>query len=232
MIVILKNTKRPRFPPVALAHESGLLAFGGLLTREWLLEAYRRGIFPWYSDDGPIMWWSPDPRCILCLDDLKISQSMRRILKKKDFEVTFDRNFEGVMRACREVDGRAEDGTWITEEMIEAYCDLHRGGYAHSVEVWRSGKLAGGLYGVSIGRFFSGESMFSFASNASKIALAYLVERLKGWGFTFIDSQVPSDHLKSLGAKEIPRRQYLRELAAALDHDTILGNWGGAVFFK
>ena len=213
------------FPPPDYADPSGLLAVGGDLSNERLLEAYRVGIFPWYSDDQPILWWSPDPRLVLDLKDFKISRSLRKTLKKGVFQVTFDRAFEEVIQACAVVQRAAQNGTWITEEMREAYINLHGLGYAHSVESWFGGKLAGGLYGVSLGKSFFGESMFHLKTDASKVALATLVEKLKSWDFHFIDSQMTTEHMVRLGAKELPRRIFLKRLQSALRHPTRRGRW-------
>ena len=204
---------------------AGLLAVGGDLSKERLLEAYRLGIFPWYSDDQPILWWSPDPRLVLDLKDFKISRSLSKTLKKGVFQVTFDHAFEEVIQACAVVPRAAQNGTWITEEMQEAYINLHGLGYAHSVESWFGGKLAGGLYGVSLGKAFFGESMFHLKTDASKVALATLVEKLKSWDFHFIDSQMTTEHMVRLGAKELPRRIFLKRLQSALRHPTRRGRW-------
>jgi leucyl/phenylalanyl-tRNA--protein transferase len=213
------------FPPPEYADPSGLLAVGGDLSAERLLEAYRIGIFPWYSDDQPILWWSPDPRFVLELNDFKLSRSLSRTIKKGIFSVTFDHAFEAVIRACATVPREGQAGTWITAEMQEAYINLHRLGFAHSVECWFEGELAGGLYGVSLGRAFFGESMFHHKSDASKVALAILVERLKSWQFDFIDAQMATEHMIGLGGKEIPRRIYLKRLKSALRHSTKRWNW-------
>jgi leucyl/phenylalanyl-tRNA---protein transferase len=222
---IFRLVEEPIFPPPDYADPSGLLAVGGDLTSERLLEAYRLGIFPWYSDDQPILWWSPDPRLILDLEDFKVSRSLRKTLKKAVFQVTFDRAFEDVIRACSSIPREGQSGTWITEEMQEAYIGLHGLGYAHSVESWFEGKLAGGLYGVSLGKAFFGESMFHLTTDASKVALATLVEKLKSWHFDFIDSQMTTEHMLSLGAKELPRRIFLKRLQSALRHPTKRGRW-------
>jgi leucyl/phenylalanyl-tRNA--protein transferase len=190
-----------------------------------LLEAYRLGIFPWYSDDQPILWWSPDPRLTLDLKDFKISRSLGKTLRKGLFNVTFDHAFEEVIRACASVPREAQNGTWITQEMQEAYINLHGLGYAHSVESWLGAKLAGGLYGVSLGKAFFGESMFHLKSDASKVALATLVAKLKSWDFHFIDSQMTTDHMLNLGAKELSRRVFLKRLQSALRHPTKRGRW-------
>ena len=222
---IFRLVDEPIFPPPDYADPSGLLAVGGDLSKERLLEAYRLGIFPWYSDDQPILWWSPDPRLVLDLKDFKISLSLRKTLKKGVFQVTFDHAFEEVIQACAVVPRAAQNGTWITEEMQEAYINLHGLGYAHSVESWFGGKLAGGLYGVSLGKSFFGESMFHLKTDASKVALATLVEKLKSWDFHFIDSQMTTEHMVRLGAKELPRRIFLKRLQSALRHPTRRGRW-------
>jgi leucyl/phenylalanyl-tRNA--protein transferase len=213
------------FPAPEDADASGLLAVGGDLSSERLLEAYRLGIFPWFSGDEPILWWSPDPRLVLDLNDFKISRSLRKTIKKNIFRVTFDRAFSEVMRACASVPRDGQRGTWITKEMQKAYAELHKLGYAHSVEVWISDELAGGLYGVSLGRAFFGESMFHRKADASKVALAALVARLKAWNFHFIDAQMTTAHLLSLGAKELPRRIFLRRLRQALRGSSKTGKW-------
>jgi len=222
---IFRLVEDPVFPPPNYADPSGLLAVGGDLSSERLLEAYRAGIFPWYSDDQPILWWSPDPRLVLELDDFKTSRSLRKMLKKGIFEVTFDRAFEEVIRACASVPRGGQSGTWITDEMREAYIHLHGLGYAHSVESWFGGKLAGGLYGVSLGKAFFGESMFHLKSDASKVALATLVNKLSSWDFHFIDAQMTTEHMLNLGAKELSRRIFLKRLQSALRHPTKRGRW-------
>ena len=222
---IFRLVDEPIFPPPDYADPSGLLAVGGDLSKERLLEAYRLGIFPWYSDDQPILWWSPDPRLVLDLKDFKISRSLRKTLKKAIFQVTFDHAFEQVIQACAVVPRAAQNGTWITEEMQEAYINLHGLGYAHSVESWLGGELVGGLYGVSLGKAFFGESMFHLKTDASKVALATLVEKLKSWDFHFIDSQMTTEHMIRLGAKELPRRIFLKRLQLALRHPTKRGRW-------
>ncbi|MFZ4440441.1 MAG: leucyl/phenylalanyl-tRNA--protein transferase [Syntrophales bacterium] len=213
------------FPPVGQAIESGLLAVGGDLSPERLLAAYREGIFPWYSDGDPILWWSPDPRFILFPDELRVSRSMRQFLKKGFVRITFDLAFGEVIAAC----GRprpGQDGTWITTEMREAYSRLHELGFAHSVEVWQEQELVGGLYGVSLGHAFFGESMFSAIPNTSKAALITLVLHLKKLDFDLIDCQVETDHLAGLGARPIPRHDFCALLKQSLCHETLRGNWG------
>ena len=204
------------FPPLsrALAEPNGLLAAGGELSAERLINAYSNGIFPWYSDDQPLLWWSPDPRMVLVPREVKISRSLGKRLRKRgkqDFEIRVDSAFESVMRACAAPrDGQS--GTWITDDMVAAYSELHRRGLAHSVETWINGELAGGLYGVALGRMFYGESMFTRATDASKIALAHLATQLARWQFGLIDCQMQTAHLASMGAREIPRADFVRQL--------------------
>ncbi len=203
------------FPDVnlALREPDGLLAVGGDLTPERILAGYRRGIFPWYSDDQPILWWSPDPRSVLFPARFKVSKSLRKTLRRKRFRVTMDQAFEEVIRACA-APRRGSSGTWITREMAAAYTVLHHMGHAHSVECWLDGQLAGGIYGVAIGRIFFGESMFSRESDASKVAFAFLARQLSAWNFALIDCQVHSTHLVSLGAQQMPRAEFIRQLNA------------------
>lgn len=214
------------FPSPENAEPDGLLAVGGDLSSERLLLAYQMGIFPWYSERQPILWWSPDPRMILEPSEFHLSRRLRQTLKKALFKVTFDRAFANVIRACASVQRRDQHGTWITPEMQQAYIRLHKQGYAHSVESWFEGELVGGVYGVSLGRCFFGESMFFFRTDASKVALAALVERLKAWDFSMLDAQMITRHLLSLGAKEIPRRVFLKRLREAIRFPTKRGNWG------
>lgn len=196
------------FPDVNLA-EDGLLAIGGDLSMERLLLAYKSGIFPWYSEDEPILWWSPNPRFVLFPNELKVSKSMSQLLKRNIFKVTFNQCFEEVMRVCGEVPREGQDGTWINEDMVRAYVELHKNGYAHSVEVWEDDKLVGGLYGVLLGKVFFGESMFYKVSNASKYGFIVFVEKLKSLGIELIDCQVPTPHLASLGAQNIEREDFI-----------------------
>lgn len=213
------------FPPPENADPSGLLAVGGDLSPERLLEAYRVGVFPWFTDDQPILWWSPDPRLVLEIAEFRVSRSLRRTIAKETFRVTFDQAFEDVIRACASVRREGQAGTWITREMERAYIRLYELGFAHSVESWHGDELAGGLYGVSLGRAFFGESMFHHKTDASKVALAGLVEKLRSWEFDFIDAQMPTEHLLRLGAKEIPRRVFLKRLRAALRYPTRRWKW-------
>jgi leucyl/phenylalanyl-tRNA--protein transferase len=188
----------------------GLLAIGGDLSETRLLNAYRAGIFPWFSDNQPLLWWSPDPRTLLFPDRLHVSRSLRKTLRRQLFHVTFDTAFEQVIQHCARIPRAGQDGTWITTGMIDAYCKLHRHGHAHSVEVWHGDELAGGLYGVAIGAAFYGESMFSRRRDASKIALVKLIDKLAAAGFLFLDCQVVTDHLMSLGAETVDRSAFLR----------------------
>ena len=207
-----------RFPPAEHASREGLLAVGGDLQPGRLLEAYRCGIFPWYNEGQPILWWSPDPRAVLLPPALKISRSLRRTLRSGKFRVTIDTRFDDVIRACAGPRrGNADGGTWITNAMRDAYIQLHRLGYAHSFESWDDNELVGGLYGVALGGAFFGESMFSRASDASKVALVYSVRQLQRWGYTLIDCQLPSPHLARMGAQPIARKDYLALLRAALN---------------
>jgi leucyl/phenylalanyl-tRNA--protein transferase len=224
MIPLLHNLS---FPAVtqALRSPNGLLAAGGNAR---LLEAYRHGIFPWFSEGEPILWWSPDPRMVLFPNEFKVSHSLRKTLRNDHHEVRFDSapstglrtGFEQVMRACA-APREGASGTWIHEEMIAAYCELHRLGYAHSVETWKNGELVGGLYGVALGRMFYGESMFSRKTDASKIALAHLAAQLARWNFGMIDCQMNTPHLASLGAREIPRKEFIARLQDLINCDPI-----------
>lgn len=199
------------FPDVSLAltEPDGLLAIGGDLKPQRLLAAYRQGIFPWYNEGQPILWWAPNPRAVLFPERLKVSRSLRKTLRNKHFTVTLDKAFDDVIHACSQPrEYEAQPGTWITHEMKQAYQQLHKQGTAHSVECWHDGQLVGGLYGVAIGRVFFGESMFSRRSDASKVAFVTLVQQLRDWGFGLIDCQIHSQHLESLGAETIKREQF------------------------
>jgi len=215
------------FPPLAtaLAEPNGLLAAGGDLNPKRILVAYRRGIFPWYSAGEPILWWSPDPRMVLFPDELKISNSLAKTLRNADYEVRLDTAFDEVIHACAVKPRDGQPGTWITAEMQEAYRGLHRLGYAHSVETWIAGRLAGGLYGIALGQAFYGESMFSHARDASKISLAHLCAHLKRRGFGIIDCQMETAHLASLGARPIPRRDFAARLEQLCPHGDAPGHW-------
>ena len=206
------------FPPLeqALHEPNGLLAAGGDLSPERLVSAYRHGCFPWFQDGQPILWWSPDPRMVLLPAELHVSHSLRKLMRQGRFEVSFDRDFAAVIQACAEPRSYA-DGTWITRAMQAAYLELYRRGIAHSVEVWEAGQLVGGLYGLALGRLFFGESMFSRTTNASKVALVTLTERLQQCGFMLIDCQMHTRHLASFGAREIPRDDFADYLARYAD---------------
>lgn len=213
------------FPPPQMAREDGLLAMGGDLSEERLILAYSMGIFPWYSEDDPILWWSPDPRLIMEIDDFHISKRLARIIKQDVFDVTCDTAFAEVVRSCSKPRPGKEIGTWIVPEMVDAYCRLHELGYAHSLECRQNGKLVGGLYGVSLGKVFFGESMFSRVSNSSKVAFAYLVCLLREWNFNMIDCQLKSDHLVSLGAKEISGWEFRQRLQQFVHVSEYIGKW-------
>lgn len=208
------------FPPVDKATPDGLLAYGGDLSPNRLLLAYRNGIFPWYNEEDPILWWSPDPRLVLFLDEFKLRKSLRK--RFKHFEIKHDTSFKDVMTQCGSISRDGQHGSWIIPEVIEAYSTLHHMGYAHSIEAWQDGKLVGGLYGVLIGKMFFGESMFAKVSDASKVAFASLVEKLKADGCKVIDCQVPSEHLKSLGAREISRNEFMQILKEEIYKEKVL----------
>ncbi|CAH0337049.1 Leucyl/phenylalanyl-tRNA--protein transferase [Flavobacterium sp. CECT 9288] len=200
------------FPEVNQANRDGILAIGGDLSPERLQLAYKSGIFPWFETGDPILWWSPNPRMVLFLEELKISKSMRNILNKGEFSVTFNQNFRDVISYCQKVKRDGQNGTWITNDMIEAYCKLHDLGIAKSVEVWQDDILVGGLYGVDLGHIFCGESMFSLVSNASKVAFIALVNHLKKENYKLLDCQVYNPHLESLGCREISREEFMQIL--------------------
>jgi leucyl/phenylalanyl-tRNA--protein transferase len=219
------DTNTPFPPPEsALVEPNGLLAAGGDLSPRRLLDAYRLGIFPWFSDGDPILWWSPDPRMVLFPPELRITRSLAKTLRNREYEVRYDTAFDAVMGGCAEP-RTGERGTWITLEMREAYSRLHALGWAHSAETWIDGTLAGGLYGMAIGRMFYGESMFSRSRDASKIALVHLVRKLNSEGYGMIDCQMHTPHLASLGAREIPRTEFRRRLAELIDYARLPGRW-------
>jgi leucyl/phenylalanyl-tRNA--protein transferase len=211
------------FPPVerALKDPNGLLAAGADLSVPRLLEAYRRGIFPWFSGEEPILWWSPDPRMVLHVAELKVSRSLGKSMRNKGYRVTADTAFADVLEGCAE----RKEGTWLGPQMRRAYLALHRAGYAHAFETWRGDDLVGGLYGVAVGRMFYGESMFSRATDASKVALVHLIEELKVRQFPLVDCQMRTPLLASLGAREIPRRSFLRQLTALVNYPEMPGSW-------
>jgi len=222
---VFELSKEIAFPSPEFATPAGILAVGGDLQPARLLQAYRMGIFPWFNEGDPIVWWSPDPRMVLYPRELKVSHSMKKTLRNKTFHITFDRDFEAVIRQCKTQKRPGQKGTWITDEMLEAYVRLHRLGYAHSVEAWCGKELAGGLYGVSIGGIFTGESMFSRVNNASKAAFITLTQTLERMHFKMLDCQLYTPHLASLGAREISRKQYLRELEKCLEMPALQGDW-------
>ena len=224
---VFRLTDKLVFPPVHLSTPEGLLAVGGDLSVQRLLLAYRSGIFPWYSKAEPLLWWSPDPRSVLFPHELRISRSLQKILRQDRYAVRMDTDFQTVITSCANIERKNQDDTWITDEMIDAYLNLHRHGYAHSFETWYQGKIVGGLYGVSIGRCFFGESMFSTHRDASKVALVYLARFAAGMDFGFIDCQVPSNHLCRLGARNIPRRKFMRLLEEHINLPTTIGLWDG-----
>jgi leucyl/phenylalanyl-tRNA---protein transferase len=223
---VFRLTEEILFPSAERASRHGLLAVGGDLSPERLLLAYQEGIFPWFSEGEPPLWWSPDPRFVLLPEEVHISGSMKKLIGRGVFRVTFDRAFRAVIGGCRHQHRPGQRGTWITEEMEEAYCRLHELGFAHSVETWRDGELAGGLYGVSLGACFFGESMFTRVDNASKAALIHLCGSLQERRFRLIDCQVYTPHLRSLGARMIPRSRFLAILREALRVPTRKGKWG------
>ena len=200
------------FPEVNKAEKSGIIAFGGDLSPERLILAYKSGIFPWFNSDEPILWWAPNPRMVLFFDELIVSKSMKKIIEKNVFSVTFNQNFREVISNCQQIERNDQNGTWITNNLIEAYCKLHELGIAKSVEVWQNNELVGGLYGVDLGHVFCGESMFSKVSNASKFAFINLVNDLKSKNYQLLDCQIHNNHLASLGCKEIPRDLFMKIL--------------------
>lgn len=223
----LTEDQRITFPDPREASPDGLLGQGANLSPGVLLSAYETGIFPWFGPDDPILWWSPDPRFVLFPQELHVPRSLKKLLRKTPFTYSWDTRFDEVISLCSSQPRPGQDGTWITGEMAEAYRELHRLGYAHSLEVWREGELAGGLYGVSLGKMFFGESMFSLVSGASKAAFVVLTRTLEGQGFPLVDCQVHTPHLEALGAREIPRGDFLNLLDRALEEETLRGSWTG-----
>ncbi|WGL17073.1 leucyl/phenylalanyl-tRNA--protein transferase [Microbulbifer bruguierae] len=225
-ILTLLDPDAVNFPDTgkALKDPNGLLAVGGELSPEWLLAAYSKGIFPWFSDDQPILWWTPSPRCIVRPQNLRFSRSLRKVIRQKRFQVTFDQAFADVLDGC--AGPRAsESGTWITHDMRQAYIEMHRQGHAHSVETWLNGQLVGGLYGLAIGRVFFGESMFHRATDASKVAFAFLASQLREWGCELIDCQVCNPHLSSLGAVEVSRAIFETLLVSEVRRPSFPSPW-------
>jgi leucyl/phenylalanyl-tRNA--protein transferase len=222
-----------RFPPVerAASEPNGLLAAGADLSVTRLVDAYGKGIFPWFNEDQPILWWSPDPRMVLLPPELRVSRSLAKTLRSARFEVRGDTVFREVMQNCR-MPRRNQAGTWITEPMVDAYCALHEAGIAHSVETWLDGNLVGGLYGVALGRAFFGESMFTRVTDASKVALVTLVRQLERWGFGLVDCQMNTAHLASFGAREIARAEFTRRLRELIHYDPVPAPWPLAPYAK
>ena len=222
----LSERERFPFPPPATATREGIVAVGGNLSPGMLISAYSQGLFPWFSDDEPLLWWSPNPRFVIFPREARLSQSLRKFIRKGSFTYSLDRRFRDVITACSRTPRPGQDGTWITEDMIEGYARLHELGYAHSVETYEGGELVGGLYGVSLGNLFFGESMFAWRPNASKAAFILLAFALGSAGFGLIDSQVRTAHVESLGGRPIPRTAYLELLGKGLEAETRRGDWG------
>lgn len=219
------NSNDISFPHPSTASESGIVAIGGDLSFERLLLAYQYGYFPWFNPDEPIIWWHPDPRFVLFPQDIRVTKSMRPYFNKEKFKLTFDQDFDRVVKLCQQIDRKDQPGTWITSQIKEAYGNLHKAGIAHSVEVWQGDLLVGGLYGVSIGKVFFGESMFSGVSNSSKFALICLASIMEKKGFEVIDCQMPNPHLKSMGGRFIKREEFLDILRNNINNETIKGDW-------
>jgi len=228
-VLVYRLTEEIRFPPPELAEPEGLLAVGGDLRPERLLEAYRRGIFPWYAQGDPILWFCPDPRYVIRPKEVRVSHSLVKTLRRGVYEIRSDTAFDRVVAQCAQVPRPRQEGTWITDEMRDAYSSLHRLGYAHSVEAWAAGNLVGGLYGVSLGKCFFGESMFSLRPDASKVAFVTLARQLARWGIELIDCQVYTDHLARFGARPWPRRSFLETIANLVQAPTRRGNWSFSV---
>ena len=226
---VFQLSDRNIFPPPEYAEEDGLLAVGGDLSEVRLLRAYSEGIFPWYSEGTPILWWSPDPRLILLPEELKVSRSLEQTIRRGMYKVTMDRAFGAVIENCASIVRKEGEGTWITAEMMSAYVRLHDSGFAHSVESWYGEELAGGLYGVSLGGIFFGESMFTKRHDASKVAFVKLVRQLKEWDFGLVDCQITTEHLKRFGAREVPRPEFMRRLREALTRPHRHGRWNQTI---
>jgi len=224
-MAIFRLNKELVFPDPSYAEEEGILALGGDLSVDRLVLAYANGIFPWYKEGSPILWWSPDPRMVLFPDRFKVSKSLKQLVRSGKYSYTFDKEFDEVIRKCAEIPRKHQESTWITREMLKAYSNLHKAGFAHSVETWFENKLVGGLYGVSLGKAFYGESMFYDMRDASKFALYHLVSILKKWDFELLDAQQDTEHLRSLGAISIPRNEFLDKLEKAVTKPTKKGNW-------
>ncbi|NQT77818.1 MAG: leucyl/phenylalanyl-tRNA--protein transferase [Bacteroidetes bacterium] len=224
-MAIFRLNKELAFPDPSYAEEEGILALGGDLSVDRLVLAYANGIFPWYTEDSPILWWSPDPRMVLFPDRFKVSKSLKQLVRSDKYTFTYDKDFDRVIRKCAEISRKGQNTTWITREMLKAYANLHEAGFAHSVETWFGNELVGGLYGISLGKAFFGESMFYDMRDASKFALYHLIDLLKKWDFELIDAQQDTEHLRSLGAISIPRNEFLDKLEMAVTKPTKKGNW-------
>ena len=222
---VYQLTEKLIFPPAELAEKDGLLAIGGDLSPERLLLAYNSGIFPWFSEGDPILWWSPSPRLVMFPDEFIIPRRLSRLIRQRKYSVSIDHAFRQVITACATIGERDKKGTWINNDMIEAYCQLHEMGFAHSIECWQEDELAGGLYGISLGGLFFGESMFSREPNSSKVGLVYLVKKLREWDFDLIDCQMKTAHLMQFGAREIPGPEFQKLLAKSMSRRTQTGKW-------
>ena len=222
---IFRLTNELAFPDPSYAEKEGILAVGGDLSVERLVLAYANGIFPWPHRGAPLLWFSPDPRMVMLPGEFKVSGSLRQLIRSKKYTCTFDRDFPEVIRQCATVPRKGQNGTWITNDMVRAYLRMHREGYAHSAETWFEGKLVGGLYGISLGKVFFGESMYHNMRDASKFAFYHLVEQLKAWDFELIDVQQDTEHMRSLGARTIPRDEFMAMLETAVSQPTYKGNW-------
>ncbi len=222
---IFRLTNELAFPDPSYAEKEGILAVGGDLSVERLVLAYANGIFPWPHRGAPLLWFSPDPRMVMLPEEFKVSDSLRQLIRSNKYTCTFDRDFPEVIRHCATVPRKGQNGTWITNDMVRAYLRMHREGYAHSAETWFQGKLVGGLYGISLGKVFFGESMYHTMRDASKFAFYHLVEQLKAWDFELIDVQQDTDHMRSLGARTIPRDEFMAMLETAVSQPTYKGNW-------
>lgn len=218
---VYKIFDKANFPPANLARKDGLLAFGGKLEASFIIEAYSRGIFPWYNEEEPILWWSPNPRSVFFVDNIKISKSMKKFIRKNNYRVSFDENFVAVINSC----AKSRKETWISKDFIETYTKLHLDGIAHSVEVWKGESLVGGLYGINLGKMFYGESMFSLEANTSKLALITLADFLKERDYKIIDCQVHNSHLESIGAVEISREEFLKIMRNQIEKVGDYGKW-------
>ena len=222
---IFRLNKELEFPDPSYAEDEGILAIGGDLSIDRLILAYANGIFPWPRKGAPLLWWSPDPRMVMYPDQMKVSKSLKQLIRSNKYTYTYDKDFASVIRHCATIPRMGQDGTWITKDMLKAYLKLNREGFAHSVETWHEGELVGGLYGVSLGKVFFGESMFSSMRDASKYAFYHLVQVLKQWDFELIDAQQDTEHMRRLGAINMPREEFMEKLESAVSQPTYKGNW-------